>query len=189
VFLRKAGWKGRYVGTDLQEGFINIAKDVSPNEEFIAADCFEFLLSCEEKFDLVICLGVAHVFIEPFSLFRAVTKVSKRFVILDSKDIHIDMDGNPLIAPDKFSLISSNSACPVATSDSETFTDVRGLGCSITPEFVQLFLDTIGFKKIEFDTSLLTSGVYNPNPRRYRIMQAFEKCETSTFSTIQSELK
>ena len=190
VFLRKAGWKGTFVGTDLQQGFIDTAKSISPNETFIAADCADALAQNKKNFDLVICLGVAHVFVEPFSLFSAVAKASKKFVVLDAKDIHSDMDGNPLVAQNKFTLISSHSACPLATGDVDSFSDTRGLGCSITPDFVELFMQTQGFGKTPFDISLLQSGVYDPSPRPYRIMQCFAADQNnSKFVTLQDTLK
>lgn len=190
VFLRQAGWKGSYVGTDLQQGFIDIAKSISPNEEFIAADCFEVLSKNTKQFDLVICLGVAHVFVEPFSLFSAVAKASKKFVILDAKDVHSDIDGNPLVAQSQFTLISSHSGCPLATGDTESFSDTRGLGCSITPDFVELFMHTQGFGKEDLDTSLLQTGVYTPLPRPHRIMQCFSiNQDCSKFVTLQDTFK
>lgn len=191
TFLRRAGWSGTYVGTDIQQGFIDTAKDINKSEIFICGDCFDVIddLKKSTKFDLVICLGLSHVFIEPFSLYRALASITNNIIVLDSKDIHVDMDGKALHTPHPFTLMSVNSACPVANKSSDTFTDVRGHGCAITPQYVDLFMSTLNFTNINIDTSILRSGVYDPNPVRYRVMQAFKKTNNTKNDTLQDNLK
>ena len=185
LFFRRAGWKGEYVGIELQEGFLNAAKEISPNETFVCADAIEYLNSCN-KFDLVICLGVAHTFIEPFSLFRAVANASTRYIVIDAKEIHADINGNKLERNGTYALISSMSASPMPGVGE--FEDTRGLGCSITKEYVELFINSIGLTKVEIDTSVLKSGVYYPTP--YRVLQVFTRENASpNMNILQEKLK
>jgi len=54
--LRESGWSGEYTGVDITRNFIEKAKELSPEEEFILGDARS--ISMDRKYDMVLLLGV-----------------------------------------------------------------------------------------------------------------------------------
>lgn len=83
TMLRKAGWKGIYLGSDYADTFITGAKNNNPEEAFIKVDLREKIDNVVDKsFDIaVVHHGLEYVY--PYELaLRELKRISKKYVVI-----------------------------------------------------------------------------------------------------------
>ncbi len=80
--LRRKGWKGKYLGSDYVNNFIEAAKEHNPKEEFIKVDLREPISLPDNSFDYsIIHHGLEYVY--PYELaLKELARITKKYVFI-----------------------------------------------------------------------------------------------------------
>ena len=133
-----------YTGIEAQNEYAKTAHTLlskyKHKAKIINSDINSFLDKCiqnKTRFDIIICLGVIYVFLDPIQVLQKLSKISNKSIVIDSMFPVFDYEGKRVIEFNEGQKINA------ANEDAAGFT---GIASRMSPDAMQFILSSLGFK-------------------------------------------
>lgn len=190
-WVLSAGAKS-YTGVETQEVYTTESKKLldkyHPGKaNVIKQDLEEFLDTNNEKYDIVVMLGVIYVFVDYFSILKKISKITNEYVIIESMYDDLTKMGNNDFCGVVF---ISNQGINLGSEDGS----LVGRGVGISPlglDFIMKELDFIPERRIKPEKINESRDVYNmelPTTRSARFIVSYKKSVDTLKKSLSDQL-